>query len=80
MPRRRRTFARGESKIARTVARRAADGAWHARGTALDRAWSAQLNPFLTLATLEWRLGVQRRRIRRHARGGKRPQCRGGAR
>jgi hypothetical protein len=37
------------------------DGAWHARGTALDSAWSAQLNPFLTLATLEWRLGVQRR-------------------
>jgi nitrite reductase/ring-hydroxylating ferredoxin subunit len=37
------------------------DGVWHARGTALDSAWSAQLNPFLTLATLEWRLGMQRR-------------------
>ena len=37
------------------------DGVWHARGTALDAAWSAQLNPFLTLATLEWRLGMQRR-------------------
>jgi hypothetical protein len=37
------------------------DGVWHARGSALDSAWSAQLNPFLTLATLEWRLGMQRR-------------------
>ena len=37
------------------------DGVWHARGTALDSAWSAQLNPFLTLATLEWRLGSHRR-------------------
>jgi len=37
------------------------DGVWHARGTALDSAWSAQLNPFITLATLEWRLGMQRR-------------------
>jgi len=37
------------------------DGVWHARGTALDAAWSAQLNPFLTLATLEWRLGMARR-------------------
>ncbi len=37
------------------------DGVWHVRGTALDSAWSAQLNPFLTLATLEWRLGTQRR-------------------
>jgi hypothetical protein len=37
------------------------DGVWHVRGSALDSAWSAQLNPFLTLATLEWRLGMQRR-------------------
>ena len=37
------------------------DGVWHVRGTALDSAWSAQLNPFTTLATLEWRLGMQRR-------------------
>jgi Protein of unknown function DUF115 len=37
------------------------DGVWHARGTALDAAWSAQLNPFLSLATLEWRLGMTRR-------------------
>ena len=37
------------------------DGVWHARGTALDSVWSAQLNPFLSLATLEWRLGTSRR-------------------
>jgi hypothetical protein len=37
------------------------DGVWHARGTALDSVWSAQLNPFLTVATLEWRLGTTRR-------------------
>lgn len=37
------------------------DGVWHARGTALDSIWSAQLNPFLTLPTLEWRLGTARR-------------------
>jgi hypothetical protein len=37
------------------------DGVWHARGTALDSLWSAQLNPFLTLPTLEWRLGTARR-------------------
>ncbi|MBL9140931.1 MAG: DUF115 domain-containing protein, partial [Phycisphaerae bacterium] len=37
------------------------DGVWHVRGTALDSVWSAQLNPFLTLATLEWRLGTTRR-------------------
>lgn len=37
------------------------DGVWHVRGTALDSAWSAQLNPFLTLASLEWRLGTTRR-------------------
>lgn len=37
------------------------DGVWHVRGTALDSAWSAQLNPFLTLSSLEWRLGASRR-------------------
>jgi hypothetical protein len=37
------------------------DGVWHARGGALDAAWSAQLNPFLTVASLEWRLGTARR-------------------
>jgi hypothetical protein len=37
------------------------DGVYYARGTAIDEVWSPELNPFNTIATMEWQRIVRHR-------------------